>query len=161
MKTHTVLLAQWEMASGLSYNPILGLIKASMILLYLRLGGTKRGVRVACYGLLILTLSLTVSLDLAALLQCMPVSYAWNSFNLDREAQKAQNATEVIAVPGYGPVSGFKNGKYVFGGRCYNRFKFVLVAAALAIATDLLILCIPVYMVRTYRLPHSLLRRHC
>lgn len=150
MKTNPVELAKWELASGMCYNPILGLVKASMILLYLRLGGTKRGVKIACYGLLFLTLSLTVSLELADLLQCMPISYAWDNLALDRAAQEAQNATEVVILPGYGPVSGFKNGKYVYGGRCYDRVKFVMVAAALAIGTDLLILCIPVYMVGTH-----------
>ncbi len=65
MTPHTVEVAKWNVVSGLCYNPILGFIKASMILLYLRLSGTQNGIRLACYGLLTLTLSLTLELDLA------------------------------------------------------------------------------------------------
>lgn len=148
MKSHALEVAKWNVVSGLCYNPILGFIKASMILLYLRLGGTKKGVRLACYGLLTLTLSLTLALDLADAFECTPVSYIWNSRAMDLAAQKAQNATEQIFVPGFGYMSGFKDGKYVRGGKCFNTAMFIMVAAALAILTDLMILCIPVYMVR-------------
>lgn len=102
----------------------------------------------ACYGLLFLTLSLTLALDLADAFECTPFDYTWNSRAMDLAAQKAQGANETVIIPGYGPVSGFKDGKYVTGGKCFDRPKFVLVAAGLAILTDMLILCIPVYMVR-------------
>jgi Fungal rhodopsin domain len=140
--------AKWNLVSGLCYNPILGFIKASMILLYLRLGGTKKGVRMACYGLLALTLSLMLALDLADAFECTPFDYVWNNEAMDLAAQKAQNATEEYLIPGYGMLSGFKDGKYVFGGHCFDRSMFIMVAAGLAILTDLMILCIPVYMVR-------------
>jgi hypothetical protein len=149
MAYDSVLVAKWNLASGLCYNPILGFIKASMILLYLRLGGTKQGVRMACYGLLFLTLSLTLALDLADAFECTPFNYTWNSRAMDLAAQKAQGANETVLIPGYGPLSGFKDGKYVTGGKCFDRPKFILVAAGLAILTDMLILCIPVYMVRS------------
>jgi len=150
LPSHPLELAKWNLVSGLCYNPILGFIKASMILLYLRLGGTKKGVRMACYGLLSLTLSLTLALSLADAFECSPVSYVWNGRAMDLAAQKAQNATEVVFIPGYGPVSGFKNGVYVRGGQCFNRAMFIMIAAGLAILTDLMILCIPIYMVRNY-----------
>ena len=104
----------------------------------------------ACYGLLSLTLSLTLALSLADAFECSPVSYVWNGRAMDLAAQKAQNATEVVFIPGYGPVSGFKNGVYVRGGQCFNRAMFIMIAAGLAILTDLMILCIPIYMVRNY-----------
>jgi hypothetical protein len=148
MKTNSLEIAKWDLVSGLCYNPILGFIKASMILLYLRLGGTKKGVRLACYGLLTLTLSLTLALDLADAFECTPVAYVWNSRAMDLAAQKAQNATEQKFIPGFGYITGFKNGKYVTGGHCFDRAMFIMVAAGLAILTDLMILCIPVYMVR-------------
>jgi hypothetical protein len=150
MKSNPVELAKWNLVSGLCYNPILGFIKASMILLYLRLGGTKKGVRMACYGLLTLTLSLTLALDLTDGFECTPVSYVWNYMAMDLAAQKAQNATEQIFIPGYEMISGFKDGKYITGGQCFNRALFIMVAAGLAILTDLMILCIPVYMMRRH-----------
>jgi hypothetical protein len=99
MKPHPLELAKWNLVSGLCCNPILGFIKASMILLYLRLGGTKKGVRMACYGLLTLTLSLTLALDLADGFECSPVSYVWNQMAMDLAAQKAQNATAKFLFP--------------------------------------------------------------
>jgi hypothetical protein len=162
MTTKPVALAKWSLVSGLCYNPILGFIKASMILLYLRLGGTKRGVRMACYGLLTLTLSLTLALDLADAFECSPVAYVWNSRAMDLAVQKAQNATEEMFIPGFGMISGFKNENYVTGGTCFDRALFIMVAAGLAILTDLMILCIPVYMVRNNpgSIPRNFNRKH-
>lgn len=145
---------KWNLVTGLCYNPILGFIKASMILLYLRIGGTKKGVRMTCYGLLALTLSLMLALDLADAFECTPFDYVWNQEAMDLAAQKAQNATEEVFFPGYGWVSGFKDGNYVYGGHCFNRPMFIMIAAGLAILTDLMILCIPVYMVSQRLLMH-------
>jgi hypothetical protein len=46
-----------------------------------------------------------------------------------------------VYIPGYGLLSGFK------GGKCFGRPTLVLVAAGLAILADVLISCIPVYVV--------------
>ncbi len=101
-----------------------------------------------CYGLLFLTLSLTLALDLADAFACTPFDYTWNSRAMDLAAQKAQGANETVYIPGYGLLSGFKDGKYVVGGKCFDIVTFVLVAAGLAIFTDIIVFCIPVYMVR-------------
>jgi hypothetical protein len=67
---------------------------------------------------------------------------------MDLAAQNAQNATEQAFILGYGYISGSKDGKYVTGGKCFDRAMLFMVAAGLAILTDLIILCIPVYMMR-------------
>ena len=134
-------------ANSLCYNPILGFVKASMILLYLRLGGTKDGVRIACYLLLFINFALTISIFAADALQCLPFEYNWNALAMDLAAQKAAGANEPGMTP-YGPVpSGFKDGRYVTGGKCFNQIDFLMIAAGLTIFTDLLILAIPIYMV--------------
>jgi len=115
---------------GLCYNPILGFIKASIILIYLRLGVTKQGMRVACYGLLFLTLGLTLALDLADAFECALFEYTWNSRAMDLAAQKAQGANETVTVPGYGPILESKDRKYFAGRKCFDRPKFVLAVAA-------------------------------
>ena len=134
-------------ANSLCYNPILGFVKASMILLYLRLGGTKDGVRIGCYLLLFINFALTISIFVADALQCLPFEYNWNALAMDLAAQKAAGANEPGMTP-YGPVpSGFKDGRYVTGGKCFNQIDFLMIAAGLTIFTDLLILAIPIYMV--------------
>jgi hypothetical protein len=71
----------------------------------------------------------------------------WNNVAMDLAAQKAAGATDPGMTP-YGPVlSGFKDGKYVAGGTCFQRVDFILIIAGLSILTDILILCIPIYMV--------------
>lgn len=71
----------------LFYFPVLGLVKASMILLYLRLGGTKKGVRIGCYVLLFIIIAQTISTSVADLLQCLPITYNWDRIAMDKAAQ--------------------------------------------------------------------------
>ncbi|PQE20454.1 cfem domain-containing protein [Rutstroemia sp. NJR-2017a WRK4] len=139
---------KWSMFDSLCYNPILGMIKASMILLYLRLGGIRTGVRIASYVLLAINFGLIISIFLVDMFQCVPFRYNFYSTEMDLAAQKAAGATDPGIGP-YGPVTtGFKDGKYVKGGRCIDSINFLLITAGLTIVTDLLILCIPIYMVR-------------
>lgn len=131
----------------LFYNPVLGLVKASMILLYLRLGGTKRGVRFGCYILLVVVFAHALGTTMADLVQCLPIPYNWDRLAMDRAAQLAAGANEPGMTP-YGPwPTGFKDGKYVVGGHCFNLEDFILVSSGLSILTDLLMLFIPIYMV--------------
>lgn len=74
----------------LFYYPVLGLVKTSMILLYLRLGGTKRGVQIGCYVLLIIISAHTVGTSVADIFQCLPVQYSWDRIAMDQAAQVSQ-----------------------------------------------------------------------
>lgn len=74
-------------ANTLFYNPVLGLVKASMILLYLRLGGTKKGVRTGCYVLLFVVFGHAFGTTVADLLQCLPIAYNWDRVAMDQAAQ--------------------------------------------------------------------------
>ncbi|KAM3086177.1 hypothetical protein ACMFMG_000315 [Clarireedia jacksonii] len=139
---------KWSMFDSLCYNPILGMIKASMILLYLRLGGIRVGVRIASYVLLAINFGLIIAIFFVDMFQCIPFRYNFYSTEMDLAAQKAAGATDPGIGP-FGPVTaGFKDGKYVRGGHCINSINFLLITAGLTIFTDLLILCIPLYMVR-------------
>ncbi|KAF7853064.1 hypothetical protein EAF04_010803 [Stromatinia cepivora] len=131
---------KWAMFDSLCYNPILGFVKASMILLYLRLGGLRQSVRYASYALLFINFALMIVIFLSI------------CFNMDLAAQIKADATDPGIGP-YGPVTfGFKDGKYVTGGRCINSINFILITAGLTIFTDLLVLCIPIYMVKDLKI---------
>ncbi|KAI9648170.1 hypothetical protein NHQ30_002802 [Ciborinia camelliae] len=123
-----------------------------MILLYLRLGAIKQSVRYASYALLCVNFALMISIFFVDMFQCVPFSYNFYFGEMDLAAQVKANATDPGIGP-YGPVtSGFKDGKYVRGGKCINSINFLLITAGLTIFTDLLVLCIPIYMVKDLKI---------
>ena len=65
---------------------------------------------------------------------------------MDLVVKKVEGGNETVYIPGYGLLLGCKGGKYIFSGKCFNRPTIVLVAAGLAILADILISCIPVYV---------------
>lgn len=143
---------KWAMFDSLCYNPILGFIKASMILLYLRLGGVRQSVRYASYAFLCINFALMISIFFVDMFQCVPFSYNFYAAGMDLAAQIKANATDP-GIGTYGPVtSGFKDGKYVTGGKCINTISFLMITAGLTIFTDLLVLCIPIYMVKDLKM---------
>jgi hypothetical protein len=83
----------------LFYYPVLGLVKASMILLYLRLGGTKRGVQIGCYVLLVIISAHTVGTSVADIFQCLPIQYNWNRFAMDQAAQVSHHLRALFISP--------------------------------------------------------------
>ena len=147
LKYNLVLIWKYLYANGITYNPILGLVKASMILLYLRLGGTKTGVRTACCVLFIFNFLFITGALVADIFQCWPITYIWDRQAMDQAAQVAAGATDPGVYHGYPVPTGFKDGAYVQGGECINMGNFLLITAGISILTDLLILLIPVYMV--------------
>lgn len=133
----SVIGAKWNLANQLLYNPILAFIKASVILLYLRLGGTKRTIRLASYSLITFTFLLMVAIFLTVIFQCSPFEYNYNAYAMDLAAQQAAGAN----------AQGMKNGVYVTGGHCIAQTDFYLISSGFTILTDLLVLAIPIYMV--------------
>jgi hypothetical protein len=142
-----VLILEYLYVNGITYNPILGLIKASMILLYLRLGGTKTGVRTACYVLFVFNFLFITGALITDIFQCWPMTYIWNRRAMDKAAQAIAGATDPGNYRGRQLLTGFKDGAYVKGGDCIDMGNFLLITAGISIFTDLLILLIPVYMV--------------
>lgn len=69
----------------LLYNPILGLVKNAMLLLYLRLeAGTMDNLRRVTKGVLVINTALMVSIFTATALQCIPISKSWSSTETGR-----------------------------------------------------------------------------
>jgi hypothetical protein len=64
--------------NGLIYNPILSMVKVSILLFLLRLAGTKPGVRTAIWALLLFTVSFMVAIFFCVVFVCIPISYGWD-----------------------------------------------------------------------------------
>lgn len=69
----------WNFAVQVLYNPILGLVKASVLLFLLRLGGQKPSVQWSIHALNIFNTGLMIAIFLVVLLQCKPISFNWNT----------------------------------------------------------------------------------
>ncbi|KAI1078397.1 hypothetical protein F5B20DRAFT_571641 [Whalleya microplaca] len=68
----------WFYLAQLFYNPVLALVKASVLLFLLRLGGHKTGVRWAIYSLNTFNALQAIGIFLVALLQCLPIHANWD-----------------------------------------------------------------------------------
>ena len=67
----------WIFLNGLVYNPLLALVKVSALLFLLRLGGTKRRVRLACQAMIVFNLLQLLSFLPVAVVQCLPIESPW------------------------------------------------------------------------------------
>ncbi|KAK8101901.1 integral membrane protein PTH11 [Apiospora kogelbergensis] len=68
----------WFYLSQIFYNPILALVKCSVLVFILRVGGLRSGVRWACFGLITFTALQAVAIFFAVLLQCVPIEANWD-----------------------------------------------------------------------------------
>ena len=110
----------------LLYNPILALVKASILLFLLRLFGQKRGVRqyIACVN--IANATHMVAVLFAIVFQCVPVESAWD------------------------PATFFGGNS---GARCIDTRVLFTATAAFNILTDLLILALPMRIFVDLKIP--------
>lgn len=74
----SVLGMRWNYTLQLLYNPILAIVKSSVLLFMLRLGGTKRSFRWAIYALNAFNICLAISIFFACMFQCSPIPYFWD-----------------------------------------------------------------------------------
>jgi hypothetical protein len=68
----------WNFAVQVLYNPILALVKTSVLLFLLRLGGQKPGVRISIHVVNFINIALMVAIFLVVMFQCWPVDFNWN-----------------------------------------------------------------------------------
>ncbi|KAK5652348.1 hypothetical protein OQA88_10540 [Cercophora sp. LCS_1] len=68
----------WFFVAQLFYNPILALVKASILVFLLRLGGHRRAIRYCIYALNTFNALQAVAVFLVALLQCLPIAANWD-----------------------------------------------------------------------------------
>ena len=103
----------WIFLCQLLYHPVLSAVKASVLLFMLRLGGTKRSVRYACWALVVVNVTAGVAIFLACLLQCVPLNTYW-----EMKARKTS-------------------------GSCVKMDIFSVAAGGINVATDLATLALP------------------
>jgi hypothetical protein len=68
----------WLYAVQILYNPVLALVKSSVLIFLLRLFGQKDGVRRFIIGLNIVNILQMVAVFFAITLQCLPISFNWD-----------------------------------------------------------------------------------
>ncbi|KGO66971.1 hypothetical protein PITC_038510 [Penicillium italicum] len=79
-KDYPVVLGdKYTYANELLYNPILAVVKTSILLFLLRLTGQKNSVRLAIWGLLIINGIAAIITFFITVFRCVPVAANWNS----------------------------------------------------------------------------------
>ncbi len=68
----------WNYAVQILYNPILALVKSSVLVFLLRIFGKKDGVRTVIIVLNTLNLMQMVAIFFAVLFQCWPIAFNWD-----------------------------------------------------------------------------------
>jgi hypothetical protein len=127
--------AKYDLANQLLYNPILALVKASIVLFLWRLEDRRKVIRWSLIAFFILNLGLAIATFVADLCQCTPVSYYWKHFvtdTYDAEGKMTEKA-----------------------GTCIQQVNFFLITAGLSVLTDILIMIIPAAMVWKLKMNRS------
>lgn len=87
----------WFYLAQLFYNPILALVKASVLLFLLRLGGQKPGVRLVIHCLNAFNALQAIAIFLVAMLQCLPIEANWDfAVKADPSTKCIDNSFHVI-----------------------------------------------------------------
>lgn len=68
----------WDFIIQVIYNPILALVKSSVLLFLLRLGGTKTRVRWSIHVLNAVNIGLMIAIFFVVIFTCKPVSFYWD-----------------------------------------------------------------------------------
>ncbi len=68
----------WNYAVQILYNPILALVKSSVLVFLLRLFGGKKGVRRFIISLNVVNLMQMTAVFFAILFQCLPIAFNWD-----------------------------------------------------------------------------------
>ncbi|KAI0448034.1 hypothetical protein F4803DRAFT_496251 [Xylaria telfairii] len=68
----------WFYLAQIFYNPVLALVKTSILVFLLRLGGHRRRVRYFIYGLLTFNGLQAIAVFLVAVFQCIPIEANWD-----------------------------------------------------------------------------------
>lgn len=88
----------WNFLVQMFYNPVLALVKASILVFLLRLGGQKRSARLAIHTLNIFNICHALAIFFAAVLQCLPMEANWDfSLRADPNTKCIDNSFHVIA----------------------------------------------------------------
>lgn len=128
----------WLLIQQLLYNPVLVVIKASVLLFLMRFNDNRWYIKWSLRVLFLINAMLGIAIFFADLFQCTPVRYMYDSIAMDIEARLRAG---VDPTTGIGP-----DGRVVHGGHCIAQNAFVLISAGLTTFTEVLTLLIPMAM---------------
>ncbi|RSL93860.1 hypothetical protein CEP52_012988 [Fusarium oligoseptatum] len=87
----------WNFVEQLCYNPVLALVKCSILVFLLRLQGHDKTIFRVIWGLIIATILHAVAIFFAALFQCVPVESSWHpEMKKDPETRCIDNSFHII-----------------------------------------------------------------
>lgn len=107
----------WNYIVQILYNPILALVKSSVLMFLLRIGGQKRQIRYSIHALNIINIGMMIAIFLTVIFQCLPIPYFW----------------ERLLDP-------------TLPGNCIDTGAFYVTTAALTILTDVFVLALPIWI---------------
>lgn len=115
----------WNFFEQLCYNPVLALVKVSILVFLLRLGGHDSTIFRVIWALIIVTILHATAVFFGALFQCVPVQTNWHP-----ELREDPNT------------------------RCIDN-SFHIIQSALTILTDVLILALPFWIFLSLRMKRA------
>ncbi|KAI7084716.1 hypothetical protein KC356_g6510 [Hortaea werneckii] len=124
--------AKIMLVQGLLYNPVLGLVKWSIIVFLMRLDDKRKIIKWTLRILLAVNLGHLISVFFGVLLQCSPVHMYWDHFKTDQVVDG-----QVV------------NDNY----SCIDQAAFSLGTAAISVTTDIAILLVPIAIMVNLQLP--------
>ncbi|KAL5601502.1 hypothetical protein BROUX41_002520 [Berkeleyomyces rouxiae] len=107
----------WNFIVQIMYNPILAVVKTSVLLFLMRLGGQKPAIRWSIHALNAFNIMLGIGTFVTVIFQCSPIDFYWE-----------------------------KEGKNPPSGSCIDMGAFYVSTAALTILTDILVLALPLWI---------------
>ncbi|KAI4863203.1 hypothetical protein F4820DRAFT_381680 [Hypoxylon rubiginosum] len=107
----------WNYVIQILYNPILALVKCSVLTFLLRIGGQRRKIRYSIHALNVFNIGLMIAIFVTVIFQCSPIPYFW---------KRITNPT--------------------LEGKCIDTGVFYVTTASLTIFTDVLVLALPFWI---------------
>lgn len=119
----------WNFAAQLVYNPILALVKCSVLHFMLRLGGggLNKRTRWCIYSVGAVTILQMCAIFVVLILQCRPASYYWTQYS--------------VSPP---------------QGTCIDLPAFYIATASITVVTDILVLILPFWIFLKLKMRSSL-----
>ncbi|KAI6882361.1 hypothetical protein KC360_g5871 [Hortaea werneckii] len=124
--------SKYDIANQLLYNPILALVKASVICFLWRLKDRRKSIRWSLGLLFAINLGLAIATFVADLCQCTPVSYYWDHHETDNYDAEG-NVIEK-------------------GGTCIQQVEFFLITAGLSVWTEIVLMSISMAVVLSLKM---------
>ncbi|KAF2005237.1 hypothetical protein P154DRAFT_483892 [Amniculicola lignicola CBS 123094] len=118
---------KWSFAVQLFYHPLMGAIRASIIMFLFRIKDRRLPIRIALHVVFWINIGYMVSTTIVNIFQCTPVRYAFSRAQMDQEVDA--------------------DGNIITHGHCIDSLAFILASCSLSIFMDLIIMPIPTAMV--------------